>query len=88
ELIDTLKSKYERDEKGKICVVFSGKFGELPAIAAYNTESPQDFVVQSIELNEHDTICIKAETMDDREPCTLWAQDVFIGQLRTIMDNL
>lgn len=63
---------------------------ELPCIAAYDTETPTDFLVKQVEVdaNKGDWMTIHVETKEEREPSILHADDVFIGQLRTIIDYL
>lgn len=95
EMIEAIK-KHGFNNKGVFSVDFTkGELNkknndELPCIAAYDSETPTDFVVKQVKVdaNHGDWITIHVETKEEREPSILHADDVFIGQLRTIIDYL
>ena len=95
EVIETIK-KHGLNNEGVFSVDFTkGELNErnndeLPCIAAYDSEDPTDFLVKKIEVdaNKGDWMTIYVETKDEREPSILHADDVFIGQLREVIDYI
>ena len=89
EFISKLKA-HATEENGFLKFDFTKtKFDELPCIAAYDSENPNDFLILKAVYNpKTNYVTFNAETKEDRISTLLNFDDIFIGQLQFITDYI